>query len=284
LLAAAIVVAQVALAGCVPPPVTLLAAGDIASCASSGDEATANVLDAHPDGTVATLGDNVYDNGTASEFANCYDPTWGRHKSRTKPAAGNHDYNTPGATGYYGYFGAAAGDPAKGYYSYDLGAWHVVVINSNCGAVSCAAGSPQETWLRADLAASTATCTLAYWHHPRWSSGTTHGSQSMMGPIYLALYDNNADVVLAGHEHNYERFAPLNPSGAVDSARGIREFVVGTGGRSHYPFGSPITGSEVRNNDTYGVLQLTLAATSYSWQFLPEAGKTFADSGTGNCH
>jgi hypothetical protein len=262
----------------------LLAAGDIASCASTGDEATAALLDARPAAIVATLGDNVYDSGSATEFAKCYDPSWGQSKARTKPAPGNHDYGTAGAAGYYGYFGATAGDPAKGYYSYEVGTWHVVALNSNCTIVSCSAGSAQEQWLRADLAAHPAACTLAYWHHPRYSSGTTHGSSTATQALYQALYDNNADVILSGHEHNYERFAPMNATGGLDAARGIRSFVVGTGGASHYPFGRPVTGSEIRNGDTFGVLSLTLKAGGYDWQFVPEAGKTFTDSGTGTCH
>lgn len=262
----------------------LLAAGDIASCASTGDEATAALLNARSAAIVATLGDNAYDNGTASEFANCYDPSWGQSRARTNPAPGNHDYSTAGAAGYYGYFGAAAGDPAKGYYSYDIGTWHVVALNSNCTIVSCSVGSAQEQWLRADLAAHPAACTLAYWHHPRYSSGSTHGSSTATQALYQALYDNNADVILSGHEHNYERFAPMNAAGGLDAARGIRTFVVGTGGRSHYGFGTPVTGSEVRNGDTFGVLKLTLKAGGYDWQFVPEAGKTFTDSGSGTCH
>jgi len=262
----------------------LLAAGDIASCGSTGDEATAALLQTRPTAVVATLGDNAYDDGTASEFSNCYDPSWGRAKLRTHPAPGNHDYHTSGAAGYYGYFGAAAGDAARGYYSYDLGTWHLIALNSNCSVVSCAAGSAQEQWLRTDLAAHTNVCTLAYWHHPRFSSGTKHGSSTTVAALWKALYDGNADIVLEGHEHNYERFAPLNPSGAVDTARGLRSFVVGTGGRSHYGFGSPITGSEVRNGDTSGVLQLSLRPTSVAWQFIPEAGKAFTDSGTQVCH
>jgi hypothetical protein len=261
----------------------LVGAGDIASCSSSGDEATANLLDTIA-GTVATLGDNAYDSGTTSEYTNCYGPTWGRHKARTMPAPGNHEYNTANATGYYAYFDAAAGDPSKGYYSYDLGAWHIIVINSNCSAIGgCGAGSAQEQWLRADLAANPRTCTLAYWHHPRFSSGTTHGNQAFMQPIWQALYDFGADVVLSGHEHNYERFALQDPAGNADP-RGIREFVVGTGGRSHYGFVStPIANSEVEDAVTYGVLKLTLHATSYDWQFVPVAGGTFTDSGSGTC-
>ncbi len=264
----------------------ILAAGDIASCSSQGDETTAALLDAHA-GTVITLGDNVYSNGTAAEFNDCYAPTltWGRHKARTQPSAGNHDYNTSGATGYYGYFGAAAGDPAKGYHSYDLGAWHIIVINSNCSAIGgCGAGSAQEVWLRADLAAHLVACTLAYWHHPRFSSGSTHGDNAAMQPVWQALYDFDADLVLNGHEHNYERFAPQSPSGVADASNGIVEIIVGTGGRSHYGFGSPKPNSLVRNGDTYGILKLTLHASSYDFQFVPEPGKTFTDAGAANCH
>ncbi len=262
----------------------LVGAGDIASCSSRGDEATAALLDAIP-GTVYTLGDNVYDSGSTSEFTTCYHPTWGRHKVRTRPAAGNHDYGTVGAAGYYGYFGAAAGDPGRGYYSYDLGAWHVVVLNSNCAAVGgCGPGSPQERWLRADLAAHPSPCILAYWHHPRWSSGTTHGSSTSMASLWDLLYDHGADVVLAGHEHHYERFAPMDKAGARDDAPGIRSFLVGTGGRSHYGFGASLPTSEARNSDTYGLLKLTLMPDGYEWQFVPEAGKTYTDSGSAPCH
>ena len=257
----------------------LVGAGDIADCSGDGDEATANLLD-NISGTVFTTGDNAYPNGTAEEFANCYGPSWGRHKERTRPSVGNHDYHTAGAAGYFGYFGSMAGEPGKGYYSYDLGAWHIIVLNS---VISVGTGSTQEQWLRADLAAHPVTCTLAYWHYPRFSSGTVHGSDPSMQPLWQALYDYGAEVVIVGHEHNYERFAPQDPSGNADPAYGIRQFVVGTGGRSHYAFGAPIANSEVRNNDTYGVLKLTLHPTSYTWEFVPEAGKTFNDSGTAPC-
>jgi len=269
--------------GAVPGP-DLLAAGDIAGCRSDGDEATAALLDASPDAAVATLGDNVYDRGTNGEFGGCYGPSWGRHTARTRPAPGNHDYATRGATGYFGWFGSAAGDPATGWYSYDLGAWHVVVLNSNCPAVGCAAGGAQERWLRADLVAAPARCTLAYWHHPRFSSGSTHGSTAAMAPLWTALHELGADVALAGHEHHYERFAPLDAVGAVDPERGIRSFVVGTGGRSHYGFGPTLAGSEVRHSGTYGVLALTLRPDGYDWRFLPQAGRTFSDTGSGRCH
>jgi len=257
----------------------LVGSGDIAHCSSKGDEATAELLDSIP-GTVFTTGDNVYPDGTIDQFMNCYEPTWGRHKDRTYPSVGNHEYHTPDAAGYFEYFGSAAGEPGKGYYSYDLGAWHIIVLNSN---IPVDAGSPQEQWLRTDLAAHPAACTLAYWHNPRFSSGTVHGSSPAMQPLWQALYDFGADVVLAGHEHNYERFAPQDPQGLADPTRGIREFVIGSGGRSHYTFGAPIPNSEVRNGDTYGVLKLTLHPASYSWEFIPEAGQTFTDSGNAPC-
>ncbi len=271
-----------------PPPPTdpvLVGAGDIASCSSTGDEATATLLD-NIAGTVVTLGDNVYDSGTATEYTNCYGPSWGRHKARTKPTPGNHEYNTANASGYYGYFGSLAGDPSKGYYSYDLGNWHIIVLNSNsdCSTISCAAGSAQEQWLRADLAANQTVCTLAYWHHPRFNSGASHGNDVNVAPFWNALYDLNADVILNGHEHVYERFAPQSPTAGADNARGIRQFTVGTGGRSHYTFGTIQPNSEARNGNTYGVLKLTLHATSYDWQFVPVAGGAFTDSGTGQCH
>jgi hypothetical protein len=268
-----------------PPGTILVGAGDIASCSSTGDEATAALLDTIP-GTVFILGDNVYDNGTATEFANCYGPSWGRTaiKSRTQPVAGNHEYNTAGATGYYGYFGSAAGDPAKGYYAYDQGTWRVYVLNSNCSIVSCSSGSTQEQWLRADLAANPRSCVVAMWHHPRYSSGSAHGSSTATQAFWQALYDNNAELVLTGHEHNYERFAPQTATGTLDTSRGLVEFVVGTGGRSHYTFGTIRATSLVRNSDTYGVLRLALSANSYSFDFIPVAGQTFTDSGTGACH
>ena len=256
----------------------LVGAGDITSCSRTQDEATAKLLD-NISGTVFTLGDNAYPDGTASQFTNCYGPTWGRHKSRTRPVPGNHDYHTSGASGYYNYFGAAAGDPSKGYYSYNLGAWHIIALNSE---ISQGAGSAQERWLRADLAANPKVCTLAYWHKPRFSSGQ-HGNILASQALWQALYDYSADVILNGHDHTYERFAPQNPNGQADNNRGIREFVVGTGGAGLYPFPTIQPNSQVRNNTTYGVLKLTLHSTSYDWQFIPIAGQTFTDSGSANC-
>jgi len=261
--------------------VVFVGAGDIADCSGSGDEATAALLD-NIAGTVFTAGDNVYPDGADAQFAQCYDPTWGRHKARTRPTPGNHDYHTSGASGYYGYFGSLAGPSGQGYYSYDIGAWHIISLNSNA---SMSAGSAQETWLRQDLAASTKQCTIAYWHHPRFSSGTQHGSMSSAQPVWQALYDAGADIVISGHEHNYERFAPQTPTGTADPTRGIREFVVGTGGESHYnDQGTPLPNSELFNGTTFGVLKLTLSAGSYTWQFIPVSGGTFTDSGSGSCH
>jgi hypothetical protein len=256
----------------------LVGAGDISTCSNNGDEATAKLIDGIA-GTVYTTGDNAYESGSASEYANCYNPTWGRFKTRTNPSPGNHEYNTSGASGYYGYFGTSAGDPTKGYYSYNLGTWHIVVLNSE---ISTASGSSQEKWLRQDLIANPSTCTLAYWHTPRFSSGSTHGSNSGVQPLWQALYDYHADVIVNGHEHNYERFDPQSPTGVAD-VNGIREFVAGMGGRSHYGFGTILPNSVARNGDTYGVLKFTLHTGGYDWQFVPEAGKTYADSGTALC-
>lgn len=261
-----------------PDPV-LVGAGDIASCESEGDEATAALLDG-TEGTIFTTGDNAYPGGTFEQFTNCYDPTWGRFKDRTFPSPGNHDYGTAGAEEYFRYFGTAAGSPGQGYYSYQLGTWHIIVLNSN---LPVASGSEQEQWLRADLAAHPAACTLAYWHHPLFSSGSLHGGDRNMRPIWQALYEHGADVVLNGHEHNYERFEPQDPDGTPDPARGIRQFVIGTGGMYHYSFGPPVANSAVRNSDTYGVLKLTLHAGSYTWEFIPVAGGTFTDTGTAAC-
>ena len=262
----------------------LIGAGDIADCSDlAGAEATAKLLEANP-GTVMALGDMAYPNGTAEDFK-CYHKTWGRVKDRTRPAVGNHEFHSSGATYYFQYFGGAAGDPKTGYYSYDLGSWHIVVLNSECAEVGgCGAGSPEEKWLRADLAAHPAGCMLAYFHKPRFSSGLNHGNDPEIGAFWQALYDYNAELILNGHDHDYERFAPQDPNGRSDPKRGIREFVVGTGGKNHREFGIRKSNSEVRNNDTFGVLKLTLKATGYDWKFIPEAGKRFTDSGSGNCH
>jgi len=267
------------------PPV-MLAAADIAACDTFGDEATAAVLD-RLGGTVVSVGDHVYEYATVADFRDCYDATWGRHKARTRPVVGDHEYFQAGAGTYFDYFGAAAGDRAKGgYYSYNLGSWHVVVMNTTCNQVpgGCAAGSPEEQWLRADLAANQSSCTLVYMHAPRFSSGSIHGNQPAVQPFWQASYDAGVEVVVSGNDHVYERFAPQTPGGAADPANGIRQFVVGSGGRSHYSFGTIRANSEVRNNDAFGVLKLSLRPGAYDWQFVAEAGKTFSDSGTTSCH
>jgi hypothetical protein len=262
----------------------LVGAGDIAKCNDPRDEKTAELLDDIP-GTVFTTGDNAYESGTTAEYQNCYDPGWGRHKARTYPTPGNHDYYTAGASGYFGYFGAAAGDPKKGYYSYDLGEWHIISLNSKCGQVGgCGAASPMVTWLEQDLSANPAACTLAYSYAPLFSSGAVHGNDPKMKPSWQALYDADADVVLTGHSHTYERFAPQDANGMADPERGIREFVVGTGGPTVHGFGTIQPNSEVRKAGTSGVLKLRLHPSGYDWEFVPVAGKTFTDSGSESCH
>ena len=263
--------------------VVFVGAGDIADCDDDGDELTAKLLD-RIDGTVFTLGDNAYDDGTESEFERCYEPTWGRHKERTFPAPGNHDYNTDDAEPYYRYFGDAAGEEGKGYYSYNLGSWHIVVLNSNCGDIGgCDEGSDQERWLRADLEANPARCTLAYWHHPLFNAGR-HDPREEVRPLWDALYDAGADVVLAGHDHNYQRFAPQRSNGDLDEERGIRQFVVGTAVERHYEIEKQVPNLEASNDDTSGVIRLTLRPGGYSWEFVPVEGQDFTDSGTGTCH
>src|SRR6266540_1423966 len=268
-------------AGTAAPPV-LYAVGDIADCSKTGDTATGLLLDGLV-GSIAVLGDIAYPNGSAADFADCFDPPWGRHRPRVRPVPGNHEYQTSGAAAYYDYFGAAAGDPSKGYYSYDLGAWHVVALNSNCSAVSCSAGSTQEQWLRQDLAAHPAACTLAYWHHPRFSSGH-NGNATTMSAIWNALHDLGADVVLAGHDHGYQRLGPLDKSGKL-AANGMLELVVGTGGAelNNAFSGSKPSNVIVRNGTTFGVVKLTLRDAGYDWQFVPVPGQTFTDAGSARC-
>jgi hypothetical protein len=258
----------------------LVGAGDIAYCGSTGDSATARLL-LSISGTVFTTGDNAYDRGTSTEYANCYGPTWGQVRSRTRPVSGNHEYLTSGAAGYFGYFGSRAGTKGKGYYAYNVGSWRIYALNSNCAYVSCSSTSAQAAWLKADLAANPRRCVMAYWHHPLFSSGE-HGNNTTVKPLWNILYAYHADVVVNGHDHDYERFARQTPGG-VRTERGIREFVVGTGGRSHYAWSTIKTNSLARNNTTYGVLKLTLHSTSYSWKFVPVAGKTYTDSGSTAC-
>lgn len=261
-------------------------AGDIASCDDlSGAYATAKLVEQIP-GTVFAVGDLAYPNGSDLDFKNCYGPTWGRFKDRTKPAPGNHEYHSTGASGYTNYFGATAGDPKKGYYSYDLGQWHILSLNSECADVGgCDMNSPQGKWLQQDLKDHVAGCTLAYFHKPLFSSGLAHGNDVEVKPLWELLYHAGADIVINGHDHDYERFAPQDPNGKADPVHGIREFVVGSGGKnSHRFFASTRPNSEVRNADTFGVLKLTLHPKSYDWQFVPQEGKSFTDAGSGNCH
>ncbi len=274
-----------------PPAGDVIAAAGDAVCPPSGAvttttcrQKTVSDLVVNDPSIVAflPLGDLQYDNGELTNFQTAYDPSYGRFKAITKPAPGNHEYNTANATGYYTYFGSIAGDPTKGYYSYDIGTqWHLVALNSNCSVVSCAAGSPQEQWLRADLAASTRPCTIAYWHHPRWSSGSDHGNDATVAAFWNALQADGAELVLNGHSHVYERFAPQLPSEVADP-NGIRQITSGTGGKNMTGFTTPVANSEVRFTG-FGVLKLTLGNGVYSWKWVNEAG-VVGDQGTGSCH
>jgi acid phosphatase type 7 len=260
---------------------TLLAAGDIGFCGSQA--AATAALVASRRGTVATLGDNAYPSGSADDFARCYNPTWGRFKSRTRPSIGNHEYRTPTAAGYFGYFGHRAGRAGQGYYSYRLGTWSILVLNSNCDQIGgCGEGSAEESWLRATLRAHRNLCTLAYWHHPRFSEGP-HRDDSELDSFWRDLYAAGAEVVLNGHDHTYQRFAPQSPAGEVDPAYGIREFVVGTGGAPLYRFLTDSPNSEARNDTTYGILRLVLGRRGYSWQYVA-VGAAFKDGGNTPCH
>jgi Calcineurin-like phosphoesterase len=254
------------------PTRTLVAVGDIASCDVSSDEAVADLVARTP-GTLALLGDTVYDNGTLDEFRRCFLPEWGRFLRRTRAALGNHDYANGGSDAATAR--SVLGLSSDGWYSYRLGGWHIVVLNSNCEAVGgCDRSSPQWRWLRDDLASDRATqCVLAYWHHPRFSSGE-HGSDVRYAAFWDLLATARADVVLSAHDHDYERFAPLE---------GIRSFVVGTGGRGQRGFEATRPGSIVRQSGTDGVLRLTLRPAGYSWAFLRAGGKRFTDTGSGRC-
>ena len=258
---------------------TLIAAGDIAACDEDGDSATAALVE-QLDGTVATLGDNVYPAGSAQTYRLCYDPVWGGFLSRTRPAIGNHDAQGDGGAAYFEYFGEVAGTPGEGWYSYQLGTWHVVVLNSNCGLVGCA-GSAQLAWLVEDLARSDALCTLAYWHHPRFSSGP-HRDTTEVAPFWEALEQAGAEVVLAGHDHLYERFAPQTSAG-VARPDGLRQFTVGSGGKQLYRAERVAPNSEVQIDDAFGVLVMTLGPENYEWSFVTSDG-TEADSGSARCH
>lgn len=285
------------------PAAILIGAGDINDCGKpQGAESTAEILEAYPTATIFAAGDLAYFSGSDDDFR-CYDKTWGRPslRDRTRPAVGNHEYVTWGAAGFFRYWRKAreakaweitGGDPEKGYYSYNLGAWHVVVINSECadsrffrdGAPSCDKGSEQEQWLREDLKRFPVACTLAYWHHPLFNNGTGHGGSRKMKAIWQALYDYDADVVIAGHEHDYERFAPQTADGTLDRTRGIREFVVGTGGKKEKGHFVSDHNSEHQEKGVLGVLKLTLHSKSYEFEFVQGSDRKVLDSGSAECH
>ncbi|HYF39577.1 MAG TPA: metallophosphoesterase [Gemmatimonadales bacterium] len=265
------------------PPETILVAGNIATCGTTNDEATATLLESLP-GTVFTLGDNAFPDGSAEAYRNCYEPSWGRHKARTYAALGNHEYNLGTAAASFDYFGDRAGPRDRGYYSFDLGNWHVIVLNVS-DAVAFEEGSLQDQWLQADLAANSKTCTVALWHSPRFFSSNTVGytSNAFITKLWERLYDAGVDLVLNGHQHHYERFPPMTPTGNPDQQRGIRQFNAGTGGESAEMPVAIAQHSEVRS-DAFGVLRLILDAGSYSWEFVPAVAGQFTDSGTGTCH
>lgn len=264
-------------------PAVLVGAGDIAICGQEGDDQTAALLDEIP-GVIFTTGDNVNEDATLYQFERCFDPSWGRHKDRIRPAAGNHEYKVDHAADYFTYFGEAAGQIREGWYSYDAGDWHIIVLNSACLWINgCGPSSPQVAWLQEDLAAHSNDCTLAYWHDPRWSSGLG-GSSHWLDAFWQTLYAAGVEVVISSDDHNYERFAPQDPQGNLDPEFGIRQFVVGTGGASQRPFNRILENSEVHNSGTYGVLKFSLYFDHYEWEFVPVEGETFTDSGSGTCH
>jgi len=262
----------------VPLRASLVAAGDVASCWWRADEATARVLD-RVDGTIAALGDLVYQSGTEAQFRDCYGPTWGRHRERTRPVIGNHDRRTEKGGPYFRYFGARAGRPGEGWYSYHLDGWHVIALNSE---VPMTPGSAQLLWLAADLRANPRRCTLAYMHRPRFSSGK-HGGSERVRYAWKVLYENGVDVVLAGHDHLYERFAPLTPDGELDPQRGIVSFVIGTGGSPLYALSPRMRQTVVRQNRVHGVVAFHFRPDGYRWEFIAANG-TFNDRGSRNCH
>jgi acid phosphatase type 7 len=280
-----------------PDNISVVSAGDIANCATHMHEETAMLVDNIAPDAVLTLGDTVYPNGSISDFLDCYHPSWGRFRSITRAAVGNHEYHTPHAAPFYAYFCSEMGVlPLQGRYSFNLGKWHVVVLNSNCGGDldtsasvadnfgGCEQDAPQAQWLTKDLAQHPAKCTLAMWHHPRFSSGS-HGNADRMAATWTILEAAGADLVLSGHAHFYERFAPMRADGELDAAHGLRQFVVGTGGTGLHTFSTVMPGSAVRYNATYGVLKLDLKPTGYRWKFIA-TGTTPAsvDEGEAECH
>jgi hypothetical protein len=272
----------------------VIGAGDIARCGNKflpNAEATAKLLDGFleplPESTpavVITFGDNAYKKGSTEEFANCYGPTWGRHKDRTRPSVGNHEYKTHGAKPYYDYFGETAGDPNEGYYSFDLGDWHLISLNTVCDKTGgCGEGSSQYRWLVEDLQKTDMKCVMAYSHHPLFSSGH-HGGDKRVRPLFQALYNAGVELYISGHEHHYERFGPQDPSGNADLERGVRQFIVGTGGRELRRIGRGRPNSELRSRESYGVIRFRLLENRYEWVFIPVEGSSLTDSGEGVCH
>ena len=261
-----------------PGPFVLVGAGDIAICGSPGPQATATLLDAIP-GTVFTAGDNTYPSGRMSEFQQCYEPTWGRHLGRTRPTPGNHDYGTAGATPYYEYFGSRAGPPGLGYYSYRLGPWLILALNSE---VDSRPGSAQMQWLTAELATKGTPCMAAIWHRPLFTSGP-NGENRDMQDFWRVLYEFGVEFVINGHDHLYERFTAQDPTGRPDPVAGIRQFTVGTGGVDLYHAVSVKPNSRALSS-SWGVIKFTLSDGSYQWEFIPAAGFSFRDSGNEICH
>jgi hypothetical protein len=270
----------------VPNVATVVGAGDISTCTDNHDGETAAlvsaVLQADPGATAFTVGDTVYPDGSPEYYTNCYGPTWGAFVSRTYPVIGNKEYvNSPRAAGYFAYFGDRAGRAGRGWYAYDAGTWRVYALNSDCRQISACA--KQYNWLKGDLAAHPRQCVMAMWHRPHFNTGS-HKTSPAMDAAFRLLYGKGAEIVVSGHDHNYQRFKPAKPNGVADAVRGIRQFIVGTGGAGLHPFSTTSALLEVRNYTSYGVLKLTLRPGSYAWEFIPVTTGAFTDSGQESCH
>jgi acid phosphatase type 7 len=266
--------------------ISLLAVGDISTCGNLGAFITAgilqNQLEQNPNSKLALLGDIAYERGTEAEFK-CFDAAYGQFKNISYPSPGNHEYYSPNATGYYAYYGSRAGNPKQGYYTYKLGNWRIYALNSNCDSIGgCDKNSPQIKWLKQTLLSNPSQCSLAYWHHPRFSSGR-HGNAAFMQDMWALVAKAGVEIVLSGHDHTYERFAPLDSSGKPNP-KGTRAFVIGTGGRSFYAFSNPQAHSQIKQNSSLGVTKFVLEPNGYSWEFIAASGSNFKDSGTGKCY
>lgn len=270
-----------------PAPAVLIGAGDISVCGLDGASRTAALLarliNQYPQAEIFTAGDNAQVMGLMQEYMDCFSPTWGRFWDRIHPSPGNHDWFTESGRDYFTYFGEAAGEAGNGYYSYDLGEWHIVSLNSNCDAAGCEEGSAQVEWLRADLQQNQARCTLLYWHHPLWSSGTVPISPAGQA-FWRIASEYGAEIVVNGHDHYYERFAPLDQDGNVNFETGIRPFIVGTGGAWLFELDEPLAITEARDNTSFGVIKFLLYPDRYEWEYVAADGSPFTDSGTGTCH